>query len=324
LTVPKVNYGVNGTPLREPPERLRTYLTREWDTLSRMRPTFDFAAAVRMATGGSVPRTMQLTGDANETHVAFLSDERRLVIRILRFSDAERARQEAPVQHALAAAGIVTPISLVLDHGDIVGRVSGLDFTASWFIEGQHPTTVSAALECDIGRTLETFHRATNGLTVDGTGWLNPLHLDKAIQAVHDVEFRRTLEGMRPTADELFGADLPIANIHGDLWPGNLFARGGRVTAVLDLETVEAAPRILDIGRAAVAVVAASTRSPTQALRSLAAAYDAGGRLTQSERDLLPAAYNHAAVASAAWNIETGHADQAHETVRRALARPPV
>ena len=286
-----------------------------------MRPTFDFATAVCMATGGSVTRTMQLTGDANETHVAFLSDDRRLVIRILRFSDAARAgRSGKPVQHALVAAGIVTPISLVLAHGDVVGHVSGQDFTASWFMEGRHPTTVSAALESDIGRTLEVFHRATAGLTVDGIGWLNPLHLDQAVRAVHDVEFRRTLEGIRPATDELFGADLPIANIHGDLWPGNLFARGGRVTAVLDLETVEAAPRILDIGRTAVAVVAASTRSPTQALRSLTAAYDGNGRLTQAERNLLPAAYNHAAVASAAWNVNNGHDGEAYETVRCALA----
>ncbi len=283
-----------------------------------MNTHFDFQRAVHLATSGLIVATRQLVGDANETHAVELNDGQHLVIRILRFSGPERARQEVPVQHALTAAGIVAPISLDLKNGDVVGRVCGLDFTVSRFIEGQHPTTITEGLEAGFGRILAGFHRATHDLTVEGTGWMNPLALAEAVQAVRDIDFRRGLEDIQRTTHQVFDADLPQANIHGDVWPGNVFAEGDNVTAVLDLETVEPAPRIIDIGRTAVALVAESTRSPDDVLRAIASAYSAVEPLSRGEEGLLPMAYRLAMVASAAWNIENGHPEHARAMFSRA------
>jgi Ser/Thr protein kinase RdoA (MazF antagonist) len=108
-----------------------------------MNEAFDLREACRQYSDSPVVATTQLGGYANESHLVELANGDRIVVRILKLTTPERARQEVSIQQALISAGMTTPVSQTLKDGDIVGEVNGLPFTISHMIEGQHPQVVN-------------------------------------------------------------------------------------------------------------------------------------------------------------------------------------
>lgn len=75
-----------------------------------MSEAIDLREACRQYTGSPVVATFHLAhGHANESHRVELADGDSIVVRILKMTTPERARQEVSIQHALVIAGMTTP-----------------------------------------------------------------------------------------------------------------------------------------------------------------------------------------------------------------------
>ena len=125
-------------------------------------------------------------GHANESHRVELADGDSIVVRILKLTTPERARQEVSIQHALVSAGMTTPVSQTMKNGDVVGEIDGHAFTISHMIEGQHPQVVNEDLVTEFGRVLARFHNATQQLDIAGSSWLSEPTISQEIAAVDD------------------------------------------------------------------------------------------------------------------------------------------
>jgi Ser/Thr protein kinase RdoA (MazF antagonist) len=257
-------------------------------------------------------------GQANESHRVDLADGDSIVVRILKLTTPERARQEISIQHALVDAGITTPVSQAMKNGDVVGEIDGHAFTISHMIEGQHPQVVNEDLVTEFGRVLARFHNATQQLYIAGSSWLSEPTISQEIAAVDDPTVRLRLQQMRDDVLHLFDAGLPVANIHGDLWASNVFAENGRITAVIDLETTEKTLRVTDLGRTARSRIGDEDNVRTDILEMLRDGYEELDALTDKERDALPDAFRLAAVACLGWNYNHGFQDYALDAMQHA------
>ena len=285
-----------------------------------MSEAFDLREACRQYTGSPVVATSHLEyGYANESHRVELADGERIVVRILKLTTPERARQEVSIQHALVNAGITTPVSQTMNNGDVVGEIDGYAFTISQLIEGQHPQVVNEDLVIEFGRLLARFHNATQQLDIAGSSWLSEPTISQEIAAVDDPTMRLRLQQMRVDVLHFYDAGLPLANIHGDMWASNVFAENGRITAVFDLETTEKTWRVLDIGRTAIdpALEMKATSVP-DILEMLRDGYEEVDDLTDKEQDALPNAFRLAAVACSAWHYNNGFQDYALDAMQHA------
>lgn len=283
-----------------------------------MNEAFDLREACRQYTDSPVVATSQLDGYANESHFVELANGDSIVVRILKLTTPERARQEVSIQQALLSAGMTTPVSQSLKDGDIVGEVNGLPFTISHMIEGQHPLVVND-LVTEFGRVLARFHNAAQQLEIAGSSWLTEPTISREIAAVDDPTMRSRLRQMRDNALHVYDAGLPVTNIHGDLWVSNVFAENGRITAVFDLETTEKALRVMDLGRTAIDLTLEMRTTPVRdILEMLRDGYEEVDTLKIKERDALPDAFRLAVVACSAWHYNNGFQDYALDAMQYA------
>ena len=285
-----------------------------------MSEAFDLQEACRQYSSSPVVATYHLEhGYANESHRVELADGDRIVVRILKLTTPERARQEVSIQHALVRAGMTTPVSQTMKNGDVVGEIDGHAFTISHMIEGQHPQVVNDDLVTEFGRVLARFHNATQQLDIVGSSWLTEPTISQEIAAVDDPTMRLRLQQMRDDVLHLYDAGLPVANIHGDMWASNVFAENGRITAVFDLETTEKTLRVLDIGRTAIELaLEMKTTSALDILEMLRNGYEEVDALTDKERDALPDAFRLAVVACSAWHYNNGFQEYALDAMQHA------
>jgi Ser/Thr protein kinase RdoA (MazF antagonist) len=285
-----------------------------------MKEAFDLREACRQYTVSPVVATSHLEhGHANESHRVELANGDSIVVRVLKLTTPERARQEVSIQHALVSAGMTTPVNQTMKNGDVVGEIDGHAFTISHMIEGQHPQVVNDDLVTEFGRVLARFHNATQQLDIAGSSWLSEPTISQEIAAVDDPTMRLRLQQMRDDVLHLYDAGLPVANIHGDIWASNVFAENGRITAVFDLETTEKTLRVMDIGRTAIdLVLEMRTTSVPDILEMLRDGYEEVGALTDKERDALPNAFRLAAVACSAWHYNNGFQDYALDAMQHA------
>jgi Ser/Thr protein kinase RdoA (MazF antagonist) len=174
----------------------------------------------------------------------------RYVMRVLKDQLPETVQTEAIMQHKLTEAGIRTPAYIELNDGSYVGIQDGTSFTLSKYIEGEVPKTASLELVADFGATLAKLHTSLNGVSISPNKmqWFN-LKNAKADFDAYDGPLKEKLTYLIGSGERLFGINLPKAVTHGDLWLGNVFAEGDKVTAVFDLETAEYTYRIIDLAR---------------------------------------------------------------------------
>ena len=294
----------------------RKHLLPRWKYVG-VHKDFDIEQAIAQLTDATVVSVTKLVGHANETHAVELSNGERIVVRILVILTPAMARQEGSVQQALIGAGIDTPLSLPLRNGDVVGEVNGTSFTVSRFIDGAQPAQVTDELMRDFGRVAARFHRATTHINVETPQWLSPAVVRSGLEKFSDAALGKRLQDMADGARHIFDAGLPIATIHGDLWIGNVFADGDRVTTVFDLETIETNLRTVDIARAALDA-SYYGMDANHALREIADGYNQVDELTYGELHHLTAAYQHVAVACALWNYDNGFQEYALEALASA------
>jgi hypothetical protein len=77
-----------------------------------MSEAIDLRGACRQYTRSAGVATSHLEhGHANESHRVELANGDSIVVRILKLTTPERARQEVSIQRALVSAGMTTPVS---------------------------------------------------------------------------------------------------------------------------------------------------------------------------------------------------------------------
>ena len=83
-----------------------------------MSEAFDLREACRQYSGSPVVATSHLAhGHANGSYRVDLAGGDRVVVRILKMTTPERARQEVSIQQALVIAGMTTPVSQTMKTG---------------------------------------------------------------------------------------------------------------------------------------------------------------------------------------------------------------
>jgi Ser/Thr protein kinase RdoA (MazF antagonist) len=267
-------------------------------------------------------------GISNETYVVTTDSGARYVIRVIHNQTADSARVEARIQQAMVRAGLSTPLYLRLRDGEHVGRDGDDAFTIADFIAGSHPETTTLKLVASMGRVLGRLHAILHQdeLTIGfNTGqWLDPRNA-RADALRCEPEIRRRLETVLDTSAAVFEPGLPMAVIHGELATNNFFAANDEVTTIFDFETVQHAPRLLDVAYTYMACVYDDEMPPTAVLDALIIAYNAATAepLTPVERSLFPTALRWVAACAAAWCFSRGYADYGEKFLAVGLANPP-
>ena len=266
-------------------------------------------------------------GISNETYLLTTESDARYVIRVIQNQTADSARVEARIQQAMARAGLSTPLYLRLRDGEYVGRDGDDAFTIADFIAGSHPESTSLKLVASMGQVLGRLHAILHQdeLAVGfNTGqWLDPRNA-RADAVRCEPETRRRLETALDASTAVFESGLPMAIIHGELATNNVFAANDEVSTIFDFETVQYAPRLLDVAFTYTACVYQDELPPAAIFDALATAYDAAAAepLTPAERSLFPTAVRWVAVCAAAWCFSRGYAEYGEKFLAAGLATP--
>ncbi|MGQ9370916.1 fructosamine kinase family protein [Azospirillum sp. ST 5-10] len=217
-----------------------------------MALTAEQRALVEGAAGSAVAAVRPLSGGHNATLLRLeLADGRRLVAKVGRGLEPEAFM----LRHLAARSRLPVP---ALHHGD--DRLLLMDF-----VEGgdalsaaaqEHAAELVADLHA-IAALRYGFPRDTaigplpqpNGEDGDWIAFLRDrrlLAMGRAALADGRIDgaLMAGLERVAARLPELIGTPAPPALIHGDLWGGNVLARGGRIAAFIDPALYHADPEI--------------------------------------------------------------------------------
>ena len=100
-----------------------------------------------------------------------------------------------------------------------------------------------------------------------------------------------------------FPSDLPMGILHGDLFPDNVIGRGGRVSAILDLEEAWIGPMAFDLAMACVGFGWDGTVPVWGRWKALFDGYQSVRKLTHEEVFSLPFLHHFATLSIAAWRF---------------------
>ena len=125
------------------------------------------------------------------------------------------------------------------------------------------------------------------------------------------VAVRPALLHSLEVSSALFDYELPMAVIHGEFASNNVFAEADRVSVVFDWETVQYAPRILDLAFTWLSVAYDDVSKAADLREALLAGYalEAQSRLSADELAAMPLAVSFVASAAASWCSKRGYAD---------------
>ncbi|MDQ5972461.1 MAG: homoserine kinase type [Patescibacteria group bacterium] len=242
---------------------------------------------------------------ANDVYNLTDMNGQRYVMRVLKTQLPETVQVEAAMQIRLAEAGVRTPAYIELEGGGFVGMHDGTSFTLSKRIEGEAPKSASLELVADFGATLAKLHNSLEGMDVPPSKmqWFNLNNAEEDL-AAYDGPLKDKLTNLIENGKSLFELDLPKSVTHGDLWLGNVFADGDKVTAVFDLETAENTYRIIDLARTYLSMRMETEYSSQELIDKLLDGYNAAAKepLTAEERKAFGLAVAYAAGVCATWN----------------------
>lgn len=242
---------------------------------------------------------------ANDVYNLTDTNGHKYVMRVLKTQLPETVQMEAAMQVKLAEAGVRTPAYLELEGGGFVGMHDGTSFTLSKHIEGEVPKSASLELVADFGATLAKLHSSLEGMHIPPSKmqWFNLKNAEEDL-AAYNGPLKGKLVNLIENGKRLFELDLPKSVTHGDLWLGNVFADGDRVTAVFDLETAENTYRIIDLARTYLSMRMETGRPPQELIDKLFEGYDGAAKepLTLEERKAFNLATAYVAGVCATWN----------------------
>lgn len=166
----------------------------------------------------------------------------RLIIRRLgdyaRKHDPDSLRRENNVLRRAREAGVPAPPVLF---ADLEGEVLGEPLLVLEYLEGEVASRVAepVAFARELADAMAAIHR------IDVTGWglTAPEPLSARSPEAHRPILLRAHAALAPHLDTFALTTL----LHGDMWPGNLLVRDGRLVGVLDWEDARLGDPLIDI-----------------------------------------------------------------------------
>lgn len=166
----------------------------------------------------------------------------RLVIRRLgeyaREHDPDSLRREELVLRRAREAGVPAPPVVF---SDLDGAVLGEPLLVLEYLEGEVASRVAdpEAFAAEVADAMATIHR------IDTTGWglTSPGSLTAPGPEAQRPILARAHAALLPHLE----AFRPTTLLHGDMWPGNLLVRDGRLVGVLDWEDARLGDPLIDI-----------------------------------------------------------------------------
>ncbi|GAB3660636.1 protein kinase family protein [Glycomyces tarimensis] len=263
--------------------------------------------------GAPVP----LAGGEDNRNTRIATDAGDLVVREYLRSGAERVRAELRLVDFLARSGFPTPGPLIADTGEPLID-DERPIAVFPFVPGDVPAELTVPLAERCGEALARMH----ALTADWDDEALP-ELDRIGLLRQAIEARPDLDGVEEWHESLrkflerheddlarIGA-LPAGPLHHDLHRQNLLVEDGELTAVLDFDEVNRGPLVIDLARAwcYLAVDGPDRRLPPEHAYAVVRGYERVRPLGDDERELLPVAFDLAALVDAAGFITWAAAD---------------
>ncbi|MBM7787061.1 phosphotransferase [Tenggerimyces flavus] len=196
-------------------------------------------------------------------------------IKQLRDVEPDPARRQHDTIDQLAAAGLPVPRVVRTGEGDSVVEVDGLSYAASQWMVGEHREGATLAIaECvELGGLLGVLHhelervlpdvpdqvevrvRDHGGAVADAERYLALIAAKDEPDTFDRLAERGLIEGLELLAKYRDRAPKPDIGgggwIHGDFNHFNVLWEAGSVRAVLDWDRLKAAPRGMEVARAA-------------------------------------------------------------------------
>lgn len=166
----------------------------------------------------------------------------RLVLRRLgehaREHDPESLRREQVVLGHARASGVPVPPILF---SDLDGEVLGEPLLVLEYLEGEVAGRVSdpERFARDVADAMATIHR------IDTSGW--GLDSSGPVRAPFPEPGRPVLERAYAALTPHLETFASTTLLHGDMWPGNLLVRDGRLVGILDWEDARLGDPLIDI-----------------------------------------------------------------------------
>lgn len=211
------------------------------------------------------------------------------------YKDLPAARRVARLLDALANA----PIGRLIGGADDVRAVDGRPVLVTRFLEGEALGAVDRFTALEIGRFMTRLHRDAPPEA--------PEH------DMHPRRLQRLAEGAEGPLDAAFGdflrdalslgsayETLPMALIHGDLFPDNIIRGPDGALGAIDFEEACRAPRAFDLAMTAVGLCPGGELDPAR-VTGLIAGYTFRRPLSGPEVRHFPGLVAYAAAAVAAW-----------------------
>ena len=143
------------------------------------------------------------------------------------------------MQH-LAAAGISCPTPLASRDGDTLGQLAGKPAAICTFLDGMSVRRTKPVHCHQLGKAMAEMHLAgadfamhrKNALTVDGWRPLFQLSRPRADEVCHGLAAE--LERELAVLEAHWPRDLPVGEIHADLFTDNVFFLGEELSGIID------------------------------------------------------------------------------------------
>lgn len=166
----------------------------------------------------------------------------RLIIRRLgdyaRQHDPDSLRREDNVLRRAREAGVPAP---PIVFSDLEGEVLGEPLLVLEYLDGEVASRVAEpeAFAIQLADAMAAIHR------IDVTGWglSSPGPLSAPLPEPHRPILSRAHAALVPHLERF----SPTTLLHGDMWPGNLLVRDGRLVGVLDWEDARLGDPLIDI-----------------------------------------------------------------------------
>lgn len=249
-----------------------------------------------------------LDGGEDNGNFRIATDQGEVVLREYRMSGIEKIRAELRLVAFLGENGFPTPAPFRTASGELVVEAERPSAVFPW-VPGEVPTEMTAALAGQVGELLARMHLLTADWTderipvIDRLGLLRQgLAARPELDGVDDWHdrVRDFLEDRSEELERLH--ELPSGPLHHDLHRQNLLVADGEVTAVLDFDELNRGPLVIDLARVFhyLAVDHPDRRLPRDLADAAVAGYERTRTLSDTERELLPVAFDLAGMVDAA------------------------
>lgn len=249
-----------------------------------------------------------LDGGEDNGNFRIATDQGEVVLREYRMSGIEKIRAELRLVAFLGENGFPTPAPFRTASGELVVEAERPSAVFPW-VPGEVPTEMTAALAGQVGELLARMHLLTADWTderipvIDRLGLLRQgLAARPELDGVDDWHdrVRDFLEHRSEELERLH--ELPSGPLHHDLHRQNLLVADGEVTAMLDFDELNRGPLVIDLARVFhyFAVDHPDRRLPRDLADAAVAGYERTRALSDTERELLPVAFDLAGMVDAA------------------------